>query len=245
MVRSNPYVDQFMSAMRMERERLATRRSVLTSTAKLAGAGAAAAVLSSSDLRQAVAQEFEDDVEILNYLLTLEHLEYAFYREGLNEFGLLQFQEADQPESLYPQLQQVRTHEASHVNALSGAVTDLEGEAVEEAEYDFDFEDIDSFLMTARALENTGVAAYAGVAPQIQDDEILATVLSIHSVEARHAAFLNEENDESPFPTAFDEAMSSEEVLEVTSDFVVDSAVGVGGDADEDDEEDEDEDESA
>lgn len=219
MVRSSQYVDQFMSAIRMERERLETRRGVLAGTARIAGAGAVAAAMSSFDLRQAVAQDFEDDVEILNYALTLEHLEYAFYREGLNEFGLLAFQEADQPESLYPMLQQIRTHEASHVNALSDTITDLGGEPVEEGEYDFDFDDIESFLMTAQALENTGVAAYAGAAPQIEDDELLATALSIQSVEARHAAFLNEETGESPFPSAFDEPMSREEVLEAVSDF--------------------------
>lgn len=234
-MRSGQYVDLLMSAVKAERQRIGNRRGFLTGTAKVAGAGAVAAAMSSIDLNRAVAQDFEDDIEILNYALTLEHLEYAFYREGLDELGLRAFEEADLPETVYPLLQQIRTHEASHVNALSSAISDLGGEPVEEGEYDFDYEDVESFLTTAQALENTGVAAYAGAAPQIEDDEILATALSIHSVEARHAAFLNDLNDTSPFPAAFDEAMTREEVLEVASDFIVGDA-GDDEDEDEDDE---------
>ncbi len=228
-MRSGHYVDQLMSAVKAERQRIETRRGFLTGTAKIAGAGAVAAAMSSFDLNRAVAQDFEDDIEILNYALTLEHLEYAFYREGLDELGLRAFEEAGLEENVYPLLQQIRAHEASHVNALSSAISDLGGEPVEEGEYDFGYEDVESFLTTAQALENTGVAAYAGVAPQIEDDELLATALGIHSVEARHAAFLNDLNETSPFPAAFDEAMTREEVLEAVSDFIV-GDVGIEGD---------------
>lgn len=235
-MRSGQYVDQLMSAVKAERQRIETRRGFLTGTAKVAGAGAVAAAVSSFDLKRAVAQDFEDDIDILNYALTLEHLEYAFYREGLDELGLRAFEEAGLEETVYPLLQQLRGQEASHVNALSSAISDLGGEPVEEGEYDFEYEDVESFLTTAQALENTGVAAYAGAAPQIEDEELLATALSIHSVEARHAAFLNDLNEISPFPAAFDEAMTREEVLEEVGEFIVGDAE-VGGDDEDEDEE--------
>ncbi len=225
-MRSDQYVEQLLSVVRSERRRLESRRGFLTGGAKIVGAGALVAAMPAFNLRRALAQDFSDDVEILNYALTLEHLEYAFYRDGLQEFGLRAFEEA-RPASVYPLLQEIRTHEASHVNTLTSTIEDLGGEPVEEGEYDFGYEDIDSFLEVAQALENTGVAAYAGVAPQIEDSDILAAALSIHSVEARHAAYLNVRNEASPFPNAFDEAMSPEEVLAVAGDFIVG---GVGED---------------
>ena len=74
---------------------------------------------------------------------------------------------------------------------------------VTEAVYDFGYEDAAGFLEVAMALENTGVAAYAGAAPAIQDKAVIAAALGIQSVEARHAAYLNERNEQSPFPGAF------------------------------------------
>jgi len=168
------------------------------------------------------------DVPILNYALTLEHLENAFYREGLEEFAddelmnadaLSAFGEAvrmDVPEFLST----IGAHEAAHVEALSGTISDLGGEPVSEAEYDFGYETPSEFLAVAKALENTGVAAYAGAAPEIVSNDILGAAAGIHSVEARHAAFLNMVNAEPPFPSAVDEAMSMSEVLELAGQFI-------------------------
>jgi hypothetical protein len=46
-------------------------------------------------------------------------------------------------------------------------------------------------LRTAAVVENVGAAAYLAQAPRIKSKEVLAAALSIHSVEARHAAALN------------------------------------------------------
>jgi rubrerythrin len=169
------------------------------------------------------------DVPILNYALTLEHLENAFYREGLEEFAddelmnadaLSAFGEAvrmDVPEFLST----IGANEAAHVEALSGTISDLGGEPVSEAEYDFGYETPSEFLGVAKALENTGVAAYKGAAPSVSNDEIFSAALSIHSVEARHAAFLNELNVESPFPAGVDEPKTMDEVTEIAGQFIV------------------------
>ncbi|KTG11299.1 hypothetical protein AUR64_05075 [Haloprofundus marisrubri] len=170
----------------------------------------------------------DPDVPILNYALTLEHLENAFYRDGLEMFSddelmnadaLSQFGETvrmDVPEYL----RLAGEHEAAHVEAISQVVTDLGGTPVEEAEYDFGYETPSEFLAVGKALENTGVAAYAGAAPSVTSNEILSTAAGIHSVEARHASFLNLVNSDSPFPNAVDEAKSMEEVLEIAGQFI-------------------------
>ena len=56
----------------------------------------------------------------------------------------------------------ISEHEAEHVETLTAVIYDLDGEPVEEAEYDFGFTDLTSFLATAAAVENLGVNAYTG-----------------------------------------------------------------------------------
>ncbi len=183
-------------------------------------------------MEKPIARKQEDDVsdlDVLNYALTLEHLENAFYRDGLEEFSDDELMEAD---ALSVFSEELRTtvpgrlatageHEAAHVSALTDVVEQLGGTPVEEAEYDFGYETPSEFLGVAKALENTGVAAYAGAAPTVQSDEIFAAAIGIHSVEARHAGFLNELDVSSPFPVGVDEAMTMAEVREVAGQFIV------------------------
>ncbi|MFC4449109.1 ferritin-like domain-containing protein [Halorussus aquaticus] len=168
------------------------------------------------------------DVPILNYALTLEHLENAFYREGLKEFGDDELMQADALSKFGEELRMdvpehletVGDHEAAHVDALSATVEKLGGTPVEEGEYDFGYQTPSEFLGVAKALENTGVAAYAGAAPKVVSNDVLAAAAGIHSVEARHASFLNLVNSDSPFPNAVDSAKSVDEVLEIAGQFV-------------------------
>ncbi len=44
--------------------------------------------------------------------------------------------------------------------------------------------------MLAYTVENLGASAYLGQAANIQSKQVLAAALSIHSIEARHAATL-------------------------------------------------------
>ena len=102
-------------------------------------------------------------------------------------------------------------------------VSDLGGEPVGEAEYTFEYESPETFIETAMILENTGVAAYKGAAPAIKNNDILSAAFGIHSVEARHAGFLNVLNQMSLYPNAVDEAKSPGEVQEDVQPFFEDS----------------------
>ena len=172
-----------------------------------------------------------DDVGVLNFALTFEHLEHAFYRDGLKAFSDDEIQSADvlsefgdEIRSAVPgRLRTVRDHEKAHVDAITQTVEDLGGDPNSEAEYTFGYESPTTFIETARVLENTGVAAYAGAGPTVENDDVLAAAASIHSVEARHAGFLNELNGMSPYPNAADEAKSPGEVREDVQPFIEDS----------------------
>lgn len=166
---------------------------------------------------------FEGPVDVLNYALTLEHLETAFYRDGLEEFDSAAFEALGFQSSVYDNLTEIAAHEAAHVETLTATITDLGGEPVEEAEYDFGYEDAAGFLEVALALEDTGVAAYQGAAQYlIEEDDLLTAALTIHGVEARHAAYLALLNEANPFPEAFNPSLTPEEVLEIATPFIVD-----------------------
>jgi len=175
------------------------------------------------------ADDGTSDVEVLNYALTLEHLENAFYRDGLAAFSDEELMNADALSSFDESVRMMvpdhlataGAHEAAHVDALSATVERLDGTPVEEADYDFGYETPSEFLGVAKALENTGVAAYKGAAPSVSNDEVFSAALGIHSVEARHAALLNELNLESPFPAGVDEPESMAEVTEIAGQFIV------------------------
>ena len=82
--------ERMLEAVFAERQRLLTRRGLLGGGAKLTAAGAlglAALSLPRMGTFSALAQdELDGDLDVLNYALTLEHLEYAFYRDGIGQF---------------------------------------------------------------------------------------------------------------------------------------------------------------
>ena len=174
------------------------------------------------------ASDDTSDVDVLNYALTLEHLEHAFYRDGLKALSDLQLERADVlsafgdevKQSVPMRLKTVRDHEKAHVDAIVQTVEKLGGTPVEEAEYTFEYDSASKFIATAQVLENTGVAAYAGAAPTVSNDEVFGAAAAIHSVEARHAGFLNELNGGSAYPDAVDEAKTMEEVTEAVQPFI-------------------------
>ncbi|HEX8386876.1 MAG TPA: ferritin-like domain-containing protein [Rubricoccaceae bacterium] len=167
----------------------ATRREALLTTGKL-GLGAALAALPFFTAKPAAAQSTAGDAGILNYALTLEYLERAFYRRGVAN-GVA-------PPANAALFNQIRNDEEAHVALLSGAITQAGGTPVvyEDADFTFNVGGTDAttnqalFLTLAQGLEDTGVRAYKGRAAEIVNKAFLTVALQIHSVEARHAAAL-------------------------------------------------------
>lgn len=126
-------------------------------------------------------------VDVLNFALTLEHLEAEFYIRGMQAPGLIP---ADQRDIF----DQIRKHEVAHVALLQSV---LGNRAVAKPNFDFTaggmfgnvFTNYATFATLAQGFEDTGVRAYKGQAPNLMSNkDILTTALRIHSVEARHAA---------------------------------------------------------
>ncbi len=168
------------------------------------------------------AAPFASAVDVLNYALTLEHLEAAFYRDGLAAIGVEGITALGFQTTVFDNLTVIGEHEAEHVAVLTQVITDLGGMPVEEAMYDFGYTDAAGFLQVAQALEDTGVAAYQGAAQYaIDSDEILTAALTIHGVEARHASYVALLNGAVPFPEAYNPTLTPAEVLDIATPFIV------------------------
>ena len=174
-----------------------------------------------SPLQKRQTDELQVDISILNYALTLEHLEATFYNQGLDNFTRQDFKTYGYPNYVYTLFEKIREHENVHVSTLQTVIKSLNGTAVPPCEYNFNIPDVKTFIETSRALENTGVSAYSGSAKDISNPDLLTAAATILSVEARHAAFLQYITNRSPFPNAFDIPLSKGQVVGIASQFIV------------------------
>jgi rubrerythrin len=192
-----------------------SRRGLLGAAA-LGGTGAVAAVAGcgGSDEKDGARPPGASDIEIANYALTLEYLEADFYARAVAS-KLFRGRRLTLFEGF-------AEHEARHVDALETVVGKLGGRSVARPRAAFSFRNSTVVLKIAQRVENLGAAAYLGQADQVRSKELLELLLSIHSVEARHAAALNIELDKAVTPTgAFAHGASMDEVIKVLKLFVV------------------------
>lgn len=195
------------------------RRGLFTKAAVGLGAMASAPLVLAAASRDVFAQGIPQQiVDTLNFALTLEHIEDAFYRSGYDA-GIY-------PDEHKAVFNQIGAHEAAHVAFLSGA---LGAAAVKRPEADFTaggkyadvFSNFDTFLTLSQTFEDLGVAAYKGQAGNlIENDDILTAALQIHSVEARHAAQVRRIGGKKGWDGAFDEPKTKEEVLAAAQPFL-------------------------
>jgi rubrerythrin len=149
------------------------------------------------------------DVAILKYALTLEYLEAAFYKEAVDSHRL--------HGHVHEFARKVARDEATHVAALRKALG-----AQAQASPRFDFHGTtrsrSKFLQTSYALENTGVSAYLGQAPNIKTPSILLTAASIVTVEARHSGAVGALLGRNISPSgAFDTGKTMDQVLAIVT----------------------------
>ncbi|KAF2227329.1 ferritin-like domain-containing protein [Elsinoe ampelina] len=161
------------------------------------------------------------DEVILNYALTLEHLEAAFYKEGLAKYKAADFTKAGFTEkNFYANLKKIGQDEANHVTVIKATQKSLNYSSTAACTYNFGITSPKAFIATASILEGVGVSAYLGAASSITNKNILTAAGSILTVEARHNAFIRNKQDKSPFPQAFDTPLGFNSVYTLAAGFI-------------------------
>ena len=156
----------------------------------------------------ASAQSGSSDTAILNFALALEYLQASFYTEA-EQIGALRG-------ALAHQAHVVGMHERAHVKAFKQL---LGPAAIKEPRFNFHgvTESQGAFRSTAVAFEDLATAAYKEQAPLIKSKAYLAGALAIHSVEARHAAWIRRLAGFLPAAQAFDEPLSDARVVDIVN----------------------------
>ncbi|WEK05879.1 MAG: ferritin-like domain-containing protein [Candidatus Devosia phytovorans] len=195
------------------------RRDVFTKYAKAAGIMTSAPLVLALASNQAFGQSMPQViVDTLNFALTLEYLEAAFYNQG-NKSGVI-------PSEYRTVFRTIGQHENAHVKLLKGV---LGSAAVAAPGVDFTaggkyadvWENFDTFLTLSQTFEDLGVAAYKGQAGNLMGSrEVLTVALQIHSVEARHASEVRRIGLKFGWDGGFDKPMSKSAVLAAATPFL-------------------------
>ncbi|KAL8812831.1 MAG: hypothetical protein Q9200_000721 [Gallowayella weberi] len=194
-------------------------KSTLFSVAAFA-ATAAAAPAKNNLLAIRQAAPAITDATILNYALTLEHLEDKFYRDVLEKFDEGAFEAAGFPAPFYANLKTVSKDESTHVSFLTAALKAAGATPVQECTYNFDLSSVNMSIATASVLEGVGVSAYLGAAADIMSKNYLTAAGSILTVESRHSAYIRNALAEVPFASPFDVPLDYNEVYTLAAPFI-------------------------
>ena len=172
-----------------------SRRTLFKRTAAAAGGVALASGVFGfagsafgTGVAHAQAQPFANDVEVLNYALTLEHLEADLYKT-IVAAGVIK------NPTYVKYVTMFRDHEIAHAETLPGVIRQLGGAPVAaRPKYNYGAFDVSTELKAMQvlaAVEEVGVGAYQGAAPFIKSKEILTAAVAIHGVEAEHTGALH------------------------------------------------------
>jgi hypothetical protein len=159
--------------------------------------------------------DMKDIIASLNFALQLEYLERDFYEKALIASRPPNTNPPLIPSGLdYTSIYNIWQHEVKHVQYLIQVITSAGGIPITAPTVDYTFgtgtgtgpfagvfTNFDMFLAVAQTLEDTGVRAYKGQAITLMpENDILTSVLRIHTTEARHAAHIRKMRYNYPGP---------------------------------------------
>ncbi|PQE19382.1 twin-arginine translocation pathway signal protein [Rutstroemia sp. NJR-2017a BBW] len=166
------------------------------------------------------------DVDILQFALTLENLETAFYQQGFAKFPDSDFAALGLSQQDITNLKMVGMTEQTHVSTLNTAIAATGTQPVAMCTYNFNFTTAAAMVATANVLENIGVSAYLGAAPLVKSPAVLTVAAEIVTVEARHQTFIRTASKITAVPSAFDTPLGIRNVFSLAAPFITSCPTG-------------------
>jgi hypothetical protein len=183
---------------------------------------AAGALLASAAIAAPIEQRQANiDVTILEFALTLEHLENVFYKEALGNFTEQDFIDAGYSATYYNNVKYIATDEESHVLFLEAAITAAGYTPVAACSYNFKFTNVDSFITLSSVLEGVGTSAYLGAAGLITSKAYLTAAGSILVTEALHTSMQRGAIGEVPMANPYGTPLDPMSVYTLAASFIV------------------------
>ncbi len=193
-----------------------TRRDFFKALAAASVGAAAGTSLFTSKAFAQIGGTQEGDAGIFNFALTLEFLERDFYQMALDA-GVLSG-------AALGVVTNLRDHEAAHVDAITAALQGAGATPAPKPQFTFPPDALasqDSVIQLASVLEPTGVGAYLGAGPMIQNPDFLEAAGTIAGVEGDHVvAIKNLQGVVPPANVAFEQALTKDEVLAAVAPFL-------------------------
>ncbi|KAF3914712.1 hypothetical protein AA313_de0207246 [Arthrobotrys entomopaga] len=185
--------------------------TIVTGIALLFGSTGAVPIVKKDDI----------DLTILQFALTLEHLENAFYKKAIAMMPESDFIAAGFTDDYYSRgLKYIVHDEEDHVRLLTAAITKAGGNPVEACTYEFPFSDVKSFASLSAILEGVGSSAYLGAAPLITSKTYLSVAGSILVTEALHNAIARSTINEIVPGTPYGTALTANPVFTLAAAFI-------------------------
>lgn len=184
------------------------------STVALAIAGASAAPTVKR-------QSTNIDADILQFALTLEHLENVFYKDALSRWSQEEFIAAGFSAQFYSDLKYVAHDEEGHVDYLIAGLKAAGASPVVACTYQFPMTDPKSFIKLASVIEGVGVSAYLGAAPLVTSKAYLTAAGAILVTEALHQSLQRSAVGEVPAANVFAAPLGLNAVYSIASAFIV------------------------
>ncbi|KAI4183616.1 MAG: hypothetical protein L6R41_005296 [Letrouitia leprolyta] len=162
------------------------------------------------------------DESVLQLALYLEHLEQSLYTGGFENFTDAEYTAAGFPPGFRANVGVIADHETTHANTISTILTDAGYTPVPPCTYKFPYDSPTTFVALANMITSVGIGAYLGGGSLLTDDPALLTAASsILTVESRHDSYLRAGLGASPFPTAFDTAVTAVFAYNLAQMFIV------------------------
>ncbi|KAG5735393.1 hypothetical protein E4T56_gene11105 [Termitomyces sp. T112] len=160
----------------------------------------------------------QNDVNTLNYLLSVSNLQNAFYKQNLANLDENAFNSSGYGPEVRNNFAQIQQNKQAQVDLLAQT---LGTQATPYCNYDFHVTNASNFTATSQVIENIGTSAFVGSIGDISNSTLRTWAASILGSDARTASYTASVNGNQPFDGPFDTPLSPQEVTTLTGPYII------------------------